>query len=98
MQAKSIKGKSPEEIQDALEKCTGENYKSTLAIVFLSVKQDRETISKILDDKGIQIFGATTAGEFIDGRLFTYGEFGKSKKGNYEYHNNACCVVALKEK
>ena len=30
--------------------------------------------------------------------FFTYGEYGKSKNGNHEFHNNACCVVALKEK
>jgi len=30
--------------------------------------------------------------------FFTYGEYGKSKIGNNEFHNNACCVVALKEK
>ena len=30
--------------------------------------------------------------------FFSYGEFGKSKKGKHEFHNNTCCVVALKEK
>ena len=37
--------------------------------------------------------------------FFTYGEYGKSRSakqagqsGKNEYHNNACCVVALKEK
>jgi hypothetical protein len=30
--------------------------------------------------------------------LFTYGEFGKSKTGKHEFHNNTCCLVALKEK
>ncbi|OBX22079.1 hypothetical protein A9996_17330 [Gelidibacter algens] len=30
--------------------------------------------------------------------FFTYGEYGKSKIGENEFHNNACCVVALKEK
>ena len=39
-----------------------------------------------------QIWNAPMAG------FFTYGEYGKSKKGKYEYHNNACCLVALKEK
>jgi len=29
--------------------------------------------------------------------FFTYGEFGKSKTGRNEYHNNACCLVTLKE-
>jgi hypothetical protein len=37
--------------------------------------------------------------------FFSYGEYGKSlsagkagKTGNNNYHNNTCCVVALKEK
>lgn len=46
-----------------------DSFRPTLAIVFLSVKQDREAISKLLNEKDIQIFGATTAGEFIDGEI-----------------------------
>jgi hypothetical protein len=30
--------------------------------------------------------------------FFCYGEFGKSNRGNHEFHNNTCCVVVLKEK
>jgi hypothetical protein len=30
--------------------------------------------------------------------FFSYGEFGKSKTGKHEFHNNTCCVVALREK
>jgi hypothetical protein len=66
MKAKSIKGKSVQEIQSALEKSLADGFKPTLAIVFLSVSQDRKAICKLLDAKGIVIFGATTSGEFID--------------------------------
>ncbi len=38
------------------------------------------------------IWGAPMAG------FFTYGEYGKSKIGTNEFHNNCCCVVVLKEK
>lgn len=69
MRAKSIKGKSTEAIKTALYKAIEGQFKPTLAIVFLSIKQDINQISKILDEKGIQIFGATTAGEFIDGEI-----------------------------
>ena len=69
MQAKSIKGKSPEEIKNSLQQSMADGYQPTLAIVFLSVKQDRGAVSKLLNDNGIQIFGATTAGEFIDGEI-----------------------------
>ena len=64
MKAKSIKGKSPEEIKTALQQSTADGFRPTLAIVFLSIKQGRNTICKILDDKGIAIYGATTNGEF----------------------------------
>ncbi|HCY75523.1 MAG TPA: hypothetical protein DHV28_06345 [Ignavibacteriales bacterium] len=69
MKAKTIKGKSTEEISSALTESMADGFKPTLAVVFLSVKQDRETISKLLDEKGFQVFGVTTAGEFIDGEI-----------------------------
>lgn len=69
MQAKTIKGKSVVEIQSTLTQSITDGFSPTLAIVFLSVKQDRETITQLLDQKGIRIFGATTAGEFIDGDI-----------------------------
>jgi hypothetical protein len=69
MKARSIKGRSTGEISSALTKSMIDGYTPTLAIVFISVKQDRDAISTLLDQKGIQIFGATTAGEFIDGEI-----------------------------
>jgi hypothetical protein len=66
MNAKSIKGKSTEEINSALQQSMADGFKPTLAIVFLSVSQDKKAISDLLDAKGIAIFGATTSGEFID--------------------------------
>ncbi len=66
MKANSIKGKSPEEIQSALQQCMSENFTPTLAIVFISVSQNRSAVCEILDDAGIAIYGATTNGEFID--------------------------------
>jgi hypothetical protein len=65
MNAKSIKGKSPGEIKSALEQSMSDGFKPTLAIVFLSVAQDRKAICRILDEAGIAIFGASTNGEFI---------------------------------
>lgn len=66
MRAKSIKGKVPEEIQSALQESMSDGFKPTLAIAFISVSQDRKAICKLLDERGIAIFGATTNGEFID--------------------------------
>ena len=64
MNAKSIKGASPDEIKSALLQSTTDGFKPTLAIVFLSVKQDRSAISKVLDEAGIAVYGVTTNGEF----------------------------------
>lgn len=69
MKAKSIKGDSTEQIKSALEEASNDGFSPTLAIVFLSIKQDREAICKLLEEKNIAIFGATTAGEFIDGEI-----------------------------
>lgn len=66
MQSKSIKGRSAEDIQNALLQSMADGFKPTLAIVFLSVSQDRKAVRDILDKAGIRIFGATTNGEFID--------------------------------
>ena len=66
MKAKSIKGKSTEEIKEALEQNMADGFNPTLAIAFISVQQDRKAICKLLDEKGVAIFGATTNGEFID--------------------------------
>ncbi len=66
MKAHSIKGNSAEAIQAALEDELGHGFNPTLAFVFVSIDQDRLSIAKILDDKGIAVFGATTNGQFID--------------------------------
>ena len=67
MTAKTIKGNSPEEIKSALLESKADGYKPTLAIIFISVKQDREAVCEIFVQEGIDIFGATSSGEFIEG-------------------------------
>ena len=69
MKAKSIKGKTPEEIQSALTESTEDGFKPTLAIIFLSISQDREGVCKLLDSRGLAIFGASSNGEFINDEM-----------------------------
>lgn len=69
MQAKSIIAKTVELFDLAMAECITDGFKPTLAFVFLSISQDREAICKILKEKDIAIFGATTSGEFIDGEI-----------------------------
>jgi hypothetical protein len=66
MKAKSIKGKSINELKSTLAKIISEDFKPTLGIVFSSVSQDLKGICDTMDAEGIAIFGCTTSGEFID--------------------------------
>ena len=66
MLARSIKGTSADEIKAALSQTIANGFTPTLAIVFLSIKQDHIAVCKVLNDAGIAIFGGTTNGEFIN--------------------------------
>ena len=89
MKAKSIKGKSPEEIQSALEQSMADGFKPTLAIVFLSIRQDRKAICEILDKKGVDVMGATSAGEFIDG----HESKGETVMMLFDINKNDYCIL-----
>ena len=67
MKSKSISGKSSEDIKKALENSLADGFMPTVAVVFISVKQDRTAIRKLFDSKNIDVFGATSCGEFING-------------------------------
>jgi len=67
VKAKSIHGNSPEGIKAALEQSMSDGFRPTLAIVFISVQQDRKAVSEILAQYEIDVFGATSCGEFING-------------------------------
>lgn len=67
MKARSIKGSSTDEIRIALEENLADGYQPTLAIVFISIRQDRKAVAALLQQKQIDVFGATSCGEFIEG-------------------------------
>lgn len=69
MKAKSIKGRNGDEIAIRLQESVADGFTPTLAIVFLSIKQDRDSMVKLLNEHNISIFGATSSGEFIDGEV-----------------------------
>ncbi len=71
MNARSLKGNSPGEINIALETCMAEGFSPTLAVVFISVKQDRNAVCELLTSHGIDVFGSTSSGEFTDGHEST---------------------------
>ncbi len=66
MKAKSIKGKSPEEIKKELASSMADGFKPSLAIVFSGPEQNIQKIGSIFGENKIEISGLTTAGEFIN--------------------------------
>ncbi|WP_034261731.1 FIST signal transduction protein [Altibacter lentus] len=69
MISKTIKANSTAAIIKEIDQATSDGFKPTLAIVFLSIEQDWNAVSDVLDKRDIAVFGATTAGEFIDGEV-----------------------------
>ena len=69
MISKTIKANSTEAIIKEIDTATSDGFKPTIAIVFSSIKQDWKTVSDVLNKKEMTVFGATTAGEFIDGDI-----------------------------
>lgn len=64
MRAKSINGNSVEAIQQALQETILDGFQPTLAIVFVSVKLERKSITALLHQYQIDVFGCTSCGEF----------------------------------
>jgi len=73
MKAKSLTANSASDFKSKLDKNLADGFSPKLAILFISVKQDRQAVRNILNQQGIEVFGATTCGEFINGRQ-TAGE------------------------
>ena len=69
MKAKTLRGNTLKEIEIAFNEAIADGFTPTLAVAFISVAQDREAICKLLEKHHIDIFGSTTAGEFIDGEI-----------------------------
>lgn len=59
MKAKSIAGRSPDEIQAALTQSMGDGFRPTLAMVFASVKQDIHALCEVLERHRIAVYGTS---------------------------------------
>jgi len=64
MKAKSIKGKTPSEIQKALDESKSDEFKPTLAIIIVSNMEDAEQLRSIFGAQGVAIYGITAPQKF----------------------------------
>lgn len=66
MEAHSIKGGSPQQIQNKINNLKKEGFQPTLAFVFVTEHQDWNAVRDLLHSDGIQIFGATTDTQYTN--------------------------------
>ena len=66
MKAKSIKGGSLDEIRSAFQQSIADGFKPTLAVVFMPDEKEVPAVCELLDENGIEVFGASSFGQFID--------------------------------
>lgn len=66
MKAKTLKGKTTEEIRSALQQSMADGFNPVLSIIFLPKKNEVQPITEIFDKKGILVFGVSSFGQFID--------------------------------
>jgi hypothetical protein len=66
MKAKSISGKTPSDIQKALDESLSDLFKPTLAIIILSNIEDMELLSSIFGKQSVAIFGITAPQKFTE--------------------------------
>jgi len=67
MTAKTIHGKSPSELKISLKECIDNIFFPSLAILFISVRQEINSIIEILSAHNIDVIGATSCSEFVEG-------------------------------
>ena len=72
-ESQSIQEKSLEASKNALSETAENDFSPTLTIVFLSINRDRKAICKILEAKGIAIFGAIANCELSAYGIESYG-------------------------
>lgn len=84
-----------EEVSRNAEKLKQEEISDVDALLMFSCLGRLGQLGPMIGDEidGVRnVFHVPMAG------FFTYGEFGRTKNGNNEFHTNTCCWVTLKEK
>ena len=70
MEAKFIKGHTLADLEAHLVQCITHSFQPTLCIFFCSVELDFHACRQMLEHRGIEVFGATSAGEIINADIY----------------------------
>ena len=90
MKANNIYGENIDEIKSKFSKVTAPGFSPTLAIIFCSAMQDRKALTDFFNEKKVDVFGCTTAGEIIDNEVMEHTSvimLLDMKKENYKIFN-----------
>lgn len=69
MLAKNIYAENIDEIKSKFSKAVADGFTPTLALIFCSIVQDRKALIGFFNEKNIDVFGSTTAGEILDAEI-----------------------------
>lgn len=72
MRAKSFSVDTVGGVAEALDEAVSDGFSPTLAFVFVSNEWDRKALCEPFRSRGIEVFGSTTYGEFVEG-AYTQG-------------------------
>ena len=86
MQTKSISANSVAELKVQLNELINESFQPNLAIIFASIKHDLSSLSKIFDEKNIDLFGLSSAGEIVDKEVMEFGIVGLILEVNPDFY------------
>ncbi|MDQ6764103.1 MAG: hypothetical protein M3015_15955, partial [Bacteroidota bacterium] len=72
MKAKNLYGKNIDEVKSKFSKAVADGFSPTLTIVFCSAMQDRKALIDFFNEKKVDVFGSTTAGEVLDAEILEH--------------------------
>ncbi len=86
MQVKTLKANSAGGIEAQIDNYLAEGFRPTLGILFSSLTVDIDTLSNIFDQKDIDLFGCSTAGEILNDQVFDENVVGLLFDLNKDYY------------
>lgn len=72
MIAKNISGENINDIKSKFTKAVADGFAPTVAIVFCSIFQNRTDLINFFNDKKVEVFGCTTAGEIMNDEVMEH--------------------------
>ncbi len=100
MKTITLSGHSMADLSERINQSITTDFKPTLAISFGSVKCDLAEYVKIFNRHDIQLFGASSAGEFInqDHTAESIVVLLLDTDGKTNFYNETCSLVMISEK